>query len=72
MGRSLKGHPSTKKKQLTLRLPEPLLAKLDALASRFELSREKAAELIVAAADEQALIRGFAAIGGLLRSEPKD
>jgi hypothetical protein len=39
---------------------------------RFDLSREKAAELIVAAADEQALYRGFAILAGLKAIEPKE
>ncbi|MGH8071829.1 MAG: hypothetical protein ACRERE_42655 [Candidatus Entotheonellia bacterium] len=48
------------KKQIILRLPVTLLAKIDAMAIKFELSREGTVRLMLAGADETTLIRGFA------------
>jgi hypothetical protein len=56
-------HTPPQQKKVTLRLPEPLLTKIDALAARFALSREATFRLILTAADEQQLAKGFRLTG---------
>jgi hypothetical protein len=59
-------HTPPQKKAINIRLPEPLLAKISTLASRFALSPEATYRLILTAADEQQFIKGFQLAGTTL------
>ncbi len=53
------------KKQIQLRLPQELLAHIDAIAVELEISRERAIRLALAGSDVSTLARGFARLAHL-------